>query len=149
MFSTEKYTENNNTAEKVLGTLKMENRITDDEYYAIKKSLEDAKYNICESVYPIDKRTDGEVLGCLVEDAVNSSCFDKDGFVEWLTTRAHRYLQSEIFKIVLTYIKTYADMDNRYFDGRNDWILEYANKIIEGCPEIFTYIDSVVKKENR
>ena len=44
--------------------------------------------------------------------------------------RDHRYLQSEMFKVVLAYIKELSNnYENGYYDGRNEWACEKANEI--------------------
>lgn len=49
----------------------------------------------------------------------------------------HRYLQSEMFKICLEYIKILAmNYQNGRFDGRNEWTCSLANDIVASTPNI-------------
>lgn len=42
----------------------------------------------------------------------------------------HRYLQSQMFKVVLAYIKELSNnYEKGYYDGRNEWACEKANEI--------------------
>lgn len=42
----------------------------------------------------------------------------------------HRYLQSEMFKVFLAYIKELSNSyENGYYDDRNEWACEIANEI--------------------
>ena len=53
--------------------------------------------------------------------------------------RAHRYLQEEFFKLVMTYIKMnayhYNEQRNKYFDGRNELSGQICAKICDMLPE--------------
>lgn len=88
-----------------------------------------------ESVYDYksDTMSKGEILGTLLEDCFNGelSGVDKAELCRHITQHSHRYLQSEMFRFVLRYIKTYAEMPDRCFDGRNDWVKKVAKEICD------------------
>lgn len=77
--------------------------------------------------------TKGEILGNVIEDCFNGHLDSKDEkeLCHFITHRTHRYLQSQIFKFCLKYIKTYAEMPDTSFDGRNDWVHKTAKEICD------------------
>lgn len=51
--------------------------------------------------------------------------------------REHRYLQEEMFKVCLEYIKALAEnYEKGYYDGRNEWSCMVSSKIKEALKEI-------------
>lgn len=64
-----------------------------------------------------------------LENAINNCGFSPKHFAE-STTRWHRYLQNELFKVVIWIIKIYGS-DEYGYDLRNEYAHETAKKIIE------------------
>lgn len=150
MFDTKKYTKNNGEAQKVLGELKLNEVITDEQYYAIKKALDDGKYTICEGTFA-NQNNEGEVIGHLLEDFVNGAMGrqEKESLIHYLTTSMHRYLQGEFFKFVMQYINTIAKLPDFCFDPRNQFTKTIAKAIAENTPEYFEFEDSFVPEWTR
>jgi hypothetical protein len=66
-------------------------------------------------------------------DFVNGKCHGEKKKVAELMAQDHRYLQSEMFKICLEYIKILAENHNNgYFDPRNEWACTASHYMIEG-----------------
>lgn len=69
----------------------------------------------------------------LFSDFVNGYCHDKKKVAE-LMSRDHRYLQNEMFKIFVEYVKILAkNYENRFYDGRNEWACETAKKFVDAA----------------
>ena len=67
---------------------------------------------------------------------VNGQCHDKKKVAEKMC-RDHRYLQNEMFKVCLEYIKKLADnCEKGYYDPRNEYAAETSKKIIDYFKEI-------------
>jgi hypothetical protein len=48
----------------------------------------------------------------------------------------HRYLQQEMFKVCLEYIKVLAkNYENGIYDGRNEWFCKTSNGFVDYCKE--------------
>lgn len=53
----------------------------------------------------------------------------------------HRYLQQEMFKVCIEYIKILAENYGKgWFDGRNEWASKVSAQIVEDCKEKEIYI---------
>ncbi len=67
---------------------------------------------------------------------VNGKCHSKKKVAERMC-REHRYLQNEMFKVCLEYIKLLAEnCENGWFDPRNEYAAETSKKIIDYFKEI-------------
>lgn len=64
-----------------------------------------------------------------LENAINNCGFSPKRFAE-STTRWHRYLQNELFKLAIWIIKTYGS-DSYCYDLRNQYAHETAKKILD------------------
>lgn len=66
---------------------------------------------------------------------INKMGYDYDGvetdaFLQEFT-RTHRYLQSEAFAFLITFLKKYAALSDDCFDQRNEWTKNWAKKASE------------------
>lgn len=62
---------------------------------------------------------------------VNGKCYNKENVAE-LMAREHRYLQSEMFFVCLSYIRKLAEnMEKGNFDLRNQYACQTAKQMIE------------------
>lgn len=53
----------------------------------------------------------------------------------------HRYLQQEMFKVCIEYIKILAENYGKgWYDGRNEWASKASAQIVEDCKEKEIYI---------
>jgi hypothetical protein len=82
------------------------------------------------------RREEGEtewdgVCARFLSDMVNGKLWNYEGAAKKMASE-HRYLQQEMFKLCLAYIKALADnYDNGSFDPRNQWACETAKAITE------------------
>jgi len=109
------------------------NEITDEE----RKHLTDLvirhfKYDLC----PRGGEDNDDVFARFFGNFVNGKLCSKSKVAK-LMCREHRYLQNEMFKVCLEFIKELADnFDRGYFDGRNEYAVETSKKIIDHLKEI-------------
>ena len=64
------------------------------------------------------------------EDYVNSFTSDYKKVAKYLTHRTHRTLQQNFFKLVMTYINAFAELDDNMTDDRNKASHKLAKEII-------------------
>lgn len=90
------------------------------------KAIERFKYNLC----PKAGETDDDVFARFFSNYVNRCPND---FKRAAKTMAvdHRYLQNEMFKVCLMYIKELSEAyENGCYDARNQYACEMSNKIV-------------------
>ena len=81
-----------------------------------------------------DENTD-DVFARFFSDFVNGRMISKKYVAEKMS-HDHRYLQNEMFKVLLEYIKILADNCERgYYDGRNKYAAETSKMIIDNFKE--------------
>lgn len=91
------------------------------------KAIERLKY-YC----PRSGENEDNVFARQFSDFVNGKCISKQNTAE-LMANDHRYLQNEMFKICLEYIKRLADnFDKNRFDPRNQYACTAAKCMIDG-----------------
>lgn len=79
---------------------------------------------------------DDDVFARFFGNFVNGKCHNKKKVAEKMC-REHRYLQNEMFKVCLEYIKKLADnCENGFYDPRNKYAAETSKKIIDFFKEI-------------
>lgn len=92
------------------------------------KVIERFKYNNC----PHSGENEDNVFVRQFSDFVNGKCISKQDTAK-LMANDHRYLQNEMFKICLEYIKILADnFDKKRFDPRNQYACTAAKHMIDG-----------------
>ena len=90
------------------------------------------KYDLCPKV---GENTD-DVFAHFFGNFVNGELISKKHVAEMMC-REHRYLQNEMFKVCLEYIKTLAEnCEKGYFDPRNEYAAKTSKKIIDYFKEI-------------
>lgn len=92
------------------------------------------KYDLC------PRENEGEdnddVFARFFSGFVNGKCHNKKKVAEKMCCK-HRYLQSEMFKVFIEYIKILAEnFDNGFYDDRNEYACETSKKIIDYFNEI-------------
>ena len=102
--------------------------------FLMEKVLERFEYDLC------PRKNEGEdnddVFARFFGNFVNGKCHSKKKVAERMC-REHRYLQNEMFKVCLEYIKQLAkNFDNGFYDGRNEYACETSKKIINYFNEI-------------
>ena len=98
----------------------------------LKKVYERFKYELC----PKSGEDNDDVFARFFGNFVNGKCHDKKKVAN-LMCREHRYLQNEMFKVCMEYIKKLAEnCENGWFDPRNKYAAETSKKIIDYFKEI-------------
>lgn len=107
--------------------------ITDEEREFLKnKIVERFEYDDC----PRCGENNNHVFARQFSDFVNGKCHGKKETAE-LLARDHRYLQQEMFKVMLEYIKILAaNAESGYYDPRNKWACETSKHMLEGLKAV-------------
>jgi uncharacterized protein YuzB (UPF0349 family) len=80
--------------------------------------------------------TNDDVFARFFGNFVNGKCHDKKKVADKMC-KEHRYLQNEMFKVCLEYIKQLAEnCENGWYDPRNQYAAETSKKIIDYFKEI-------------
>lgn len=120
-----------------LETYQMNNRQLMDVYQFSDLSCDERKeitdliidrfnYQCC----PKNDEDNDDVFARQFGDFVNGRCHDKQK-VATLMSRDHRYLQSEMFKVCMEYIKILAENYSKgFYDGRNEYSCTTSAKMI-------------------
>ena len=92
------------------------------------------KYDLCPREN--EGEDDDDVFARFFGNFVNGKLNSKKKVAEKMC-REHRYLQNEMFKVCLEYIKKLADnCENGWYDPRNKYAAETSKKIIDYFKEI-------------
>ena len=102
--------------------------------FLMEKAYQRFKYDLC------PRKNDGEdnddVFARFFGNFVNGKCHNKKKVAD-LMCREHRYLQNEMFKVCLEYIKKLAEnCEKGYYDPRNQYAAQTSKKIIDYFKEI-------------
>lgn len=74
-------------------------------------------------------KTKEALIADLLENIINDTCFNPKRFAE-LTTRWHRFIQNELFKLAVWIIRVYGSDEYRY-DLRNEFAATKAKEIVK------------------
>lgn len=66
----------------------------------------------------------------VMEDYMNGGYYNKDKFIQYMTHNAHRYLQAQFFNFCYDCIEGFANVEDRYTDGRNENAVKCAKEIV-------------------
>lgn len=101
---------------------------TDEEKEQLKNLIVSRfQHNLCRYA----GETEDDVFARFFSNFVNGRMNSKRKVAEKMAND-HRYLQSEMFKVCLEYIKVLAEHnENGYYDGRNEWACKTSGKIVE------------------
>lgn len=109
-------------------------RLIEDDPYASddKEFLMDVVFNRFRSdLCPKSGETNDDVFARFFGNFVNGKLHSKKHVAEMMC-REHRYLQNEMFKVCLEYIKMLAEnCENGRFDPRNEYAAKTSKKIID------------------
>lgn len=102
--------------------------------FLMEKAYQRFKYDLC------PRKNDGEdnddVFARFFGNFVNGKCHNKKKVADKMC-HEHRYLQNEMFKVCLEYIKQLAEnCENGWYDPRNQYAAETSKKIIDYFKEI-------------
>jgi len=104
----------------------------EDRDFLMKKVLERFEYDLC----PKAGENNDDVFVRFFGNFVNGRMNNQKHVAEMMC-REHRYLQNEMFKVCLEYIKALAEnCENGYFDPRNQYAAQTSKKIIDHFKEI-------------
>ena len=120
--------------EQIVRLIEGDNKVTDigEEIFLKNKVYERFKYDLC----PKSGEDNDDVFARFFGNFVNGKCHSKKKVAERMC-REHRYLQNEMFKVCLEYIKKLAEnCENGWFDPRNKYAAETSKKIIDYFKEI-------------
>lgn len=114
-------------------------RLIEDDPYASddKEFLMDVVFNRFRSdLCPKSGETNDDVFARFFGNFVNGKLRSKKHVAEMMC-REHRYLQNEMFKVCLEYIKLLAEnCEKGWFDPRNQYAAQTSKKIIDYFKEI-------------
>lgn len=107
---------------------------SDEKELLMKKVYERFKYVLC--ARKNEGETNDDVFARFFGNFVNGKLISRKKVAERMC-REHRYLQNEMFKVCLEYIKKLAEnCENGWFDPRNQYAAETSKKIIDYFKEI-------------
>ena len=105
---------------------------SEDRDFLMEKVLERFEYDLCKR----GGETSDDVFARFFGNFVNGKLHSKKHVAEMMC-REHRYLQNEMFKVCLEYIKKLAEnCEKGWFDPRNKYAVETSKKIIDYFKEI-------------
>ena len=105
---------------------------SEDRDFLMEKVLERFEYDLC----PRSGENDDDVFARFFGNFVNGKLHSKEHVAEMMC-REHRYLQNEMFKVCLEYIKLLAEnCEKGFYDGRNQYAAQTSKKIIDNFKEI-------------
>ena len=105
---------------------------SEDIDFLMEKVLERFEYDLCPKC---GENTD-DVFARFFGNFVNGKLHSKKHVAE-VMCREHRYLQNEMFKVCLEYIKLLAEnCEKGWFDPRNQYAVQTSKKIIDYFKEI-------------
>jgi len=104
-----------------------ENLTADERAYLVEKIIDRFENDLCKR----NGETNDDVFVRFFSSFVNGKLHSKKHVAEMMC-REHRYLQNEMFKVCLEYIKLLAEnYEKGYFDPRNEYAAKTSSKIIE------------------
>ena len=113
--------------EQIVRLLEGDTLTSSEKAFLKEKVYERFKYDLC----PKSGETNDDVFARFFGNFVNGKLKSKKHVAE-VMCREHRYLQNEMFKVCLEYIKLLAEnCEKGWFDPRNQYAAETSKKIIE------------------
>ena len=120
--------------EQIVKLIEGDTLMGSEKSFLMEKVYQRFKYDLCPRKN--EGEDDDDVFARFFGNFVNGKCHNKKKVAEKMC-REHRYLQNEMFKVCLEYIKKLADnCENGWFDPRNKYAAETSKKIIDFFKEI-------------
>jgi hypothetical protein len=118
--------------EQIVELIEGDHDVTDMGHeFLMKKVYERFKYELC----PKSGEDNDDVFARFFGNFVNGKCHDKKKVAN-LMCREHRYLQNEMFKVCMEYIKKLDEnASTGYYDPRNQYACNTAKIIINALDE--------------
>lgn len=109
-----------------------ENLTADERAYLVEKIIDKFEYDLC----PKSGETNDDVFARFFSSFANGKLTSRKHVAEVMCNE-HRWIQNEMFKVCLAYIKKLAEnYEDGRFDGRNQYAAETSKKIIDYFKEI-------------
>ena len=122
--------------EQIVRLIEDEKTCKEDKDILMRKAYERFKYDLCKR----SGEDSDDVFARFFGNFVNGKMCSKKKVAE-LMCREHRYLQNEMFKVCLEYIKLLAENYKKgWFDPRNEYAAKTSNEIVEHFKEIDYWI---------
>lgn len=120
--------------EQIVTLIEGDTLTSNEKSFLMVKVYQRFKYDLCPRKN--EGEDDDDVFARFFGNFVNGKCYNKKKVAEKMC-REHRYLQNEMFKVCLEYIKKLADnCENGWYDPRNKYAAETSKKIIDFFKEI-------------
>jgi len=120
--------------EQIVRLIEGDTLMDNEKSFLMVKVYQRFKYDLCPRKN--EGEDDDDVFARFFGNFVNGKCHNKKKVAEKMC-REHRYLQNEMFKVCLEYIKKLADnCENGWYDPRNKYAAETSKKIIDFFKEI-------------
>lgn len=124
------------TDSQLVELIENENTTEEERKFLTEKLIQNYKYKLC----PKNGENDDDVFFNFFSSFVNGRMHSKKHVAERMS-KDHRYLQSEMFKLCLEYIKILAEnADKGYYDPRNEWACKTSKLMIDHLKSIDWYI---------
>jgi hypothetical protein len=119
--------------EQIIRLIKDDTKVcSKDRDFLMEKVLERFKNDLCKR----DGETNDDVFVRFFSSFVNGKLGNKEKVAKLMCCE-HRYLQNEMFKVCLEFIKLLAEnYEKGYYDGRNEYAAMTSKKIIDNLKEI-------------
>ena len=118
--------------EQIVELIESGNLMGAEKAHLMEKAYERFKYDLCAKA----GETRDDVFARFFGNYVNRCPNDFKRAAKAMA-REHRYLQNEMFKVFIEYIKVLAEhYENGCYDGRNAWACDSSKKILDYFNEI-------------
>ena len=122
------------TYQDKIDLIRSEETSAEDREFLISKLLDSVEYDLCPKTNEGETRDD--VFARFFSNYVNRCGYDKQKAAEHMA-REHRYLQNEMFKVCLEYIKMLASAyENDRYDPRNEWACKTSKHMLDHLKDI-------------
>lgn len=137
------------TNQELVDLIRDENTTQEDKDILVEKMTSRFEYDLCP--HRREGETENDVFARFFSNYVNGKTepvkmLTEDYKTEWVDGRKaaamkmaqdHRYLQNEMFKVCLEYIKILAEnCDKGYYDPRNEWACKTSKEMIDHLKDI-------------
>ena len=117
--------------EQIVQLIEGNTLVESDKAFLMGKVYERFKYDLCKH----NGEENENVFARFFSNFVNGKCSSKRKVAELMACE-HRYLQNEMFKVCLEYIKKLAEnCEKGYYDPRNEYACKTSKKIIDNFKE--------------